>query len=270
LTSQSFRQHSSFNRFAAENPGKDIEIRFVPSCPDTRPLKRKLRRAFFISGGIMSVQHVSRAPGKVTPIYQDFLDKPDPSDEDRFWMSLIKIAANAAKNCNIRNINFDVKHQEVMFVFLMNLEKIKAATDPFSYAKVTARNFFHRLHREQTDLPFEDVSLSDVKNLEDGTDHWMNSKSDELNSFQSAYLQDMTEKLDDAVRSLPNDEKNVIKLYFGLWDCGQLTMKEIANVMDLPISTVFSIKERALARMHGFLSPFTECAKANESATRPS
>jgi RNA polymerase sigma factor (sigma-70 family) len=186
--------------------------------------------------------------------------------------SIEQIAHTAAYIIHHYKVPFSDRKQQAVLALLINRQKIREADYPSNLARTIAERAILKLFRDEEclhEIAFskyqergEPQSEEDAAPLEIGEVFGTTSNPGERPASPDAVsemaAQNNAERLDSVdvdrlLLTLAETERRIIYMYFGFFEFGELTLKEIAGSLGMPLATVHWVKHEALKKLRGLL-----------------
>lgn len=133
--------------------------------------------------------------------------------------------------CRDKELSNDIC-QQAFLRFFQALPGYEPDKSPLAYLFTIAKHLLINAGVKKTAVPFDDMLLE-------------TTEDDTVNVVQESHVRLLAEKIEDYLPSLTKDEEEVIRMHY----YGELSHKEIGEVLRKEEATVRKIKERALKKL---------------------
>lgn len=122
--------------------------------------------------------------------------------------------------------------QQAFLRFYEALDGYEPDKTPLAYLFTIAKRLLINHHEKKSAVPFDEVLLE-------------TTDDESVNILQESHVRLLAESIDTYLPSLTDDEQEVIRMHF----YGELSHKEIAELLDKEEASVRKLKERALKKL---------------------
>jgi RNA polymerase sigma factor (sigma-70 family) len=133
--------------------------------------------------------------------------------------------------CRDEELSNDIS-QQAFLRFFQALPGYEPEKSPLAYLFTIAKHLLINHSEKKAPVPFDEVLIE-------------TTEDDSVNTVEEAHVRLLAESIDTYLPSLTQDEREVIRMHF----YGELSHKEIGEVLRKEEATVRKIKERALKKL---------------------